>query len=54
MGASWNMLMIGKFRSFVGKPNPIDATKLGFLGRLFSLILVCSYLRCLLQQSTAS
>ena len=40
MGASWNMLMIGKFRSFVGKPNPIDATKLGFLGRLFSLILV--------------
>ena len=35
MGASWNMLMIGKFRSFIGKPNPIDAEKLGFVGRLF-------------------
>ena len=40
MGASWNMLMIGKFRSFLGRPNPIDATKLTFVGRLFSLILV--------------
>ena len=40
MGASWNMLMIGKFRSFIGKPNPIDAEKLGFVGRLFSFILV--------------
>ncbi len=40
MGASWNMLMIGKFRSFIGKPNPIDAEKLGFVGRIFSFILV--------------
>jgi len=40
MGASWNMLMIGKFRSFIGRPNPIDAKKLGFVGRIFSFVLV--------------
>ena len=29
MGASWNMLMIGKFRSWLGKENPIDPEKHG-------------------------
>lgn len=40
MGASWNMLMIGKFRTWLGKPNPIDAKKLGFVGRAFAFILI--------------
>ena len=40
MGASWNMLMIGKFRTWLGRPNPIDADKLGFVGRTFSFILI--------------
>ena len=40
MGASWNMLMIGKFRTWLGRPNPIDAQKLGFLGRTFAFILM--------------
>ncbi|MGB0801574.1 MAG: tetratricopeptide repeat protein [Candidatus Poseidoniaceae archaeon] len=40
MGASWNMLMIGKFRTWLGKPNPIDAKKLGFVGRAFAFILM--------------
>lgn len=40
MGASWNMLMIGKVRTWLGKPNPIDAKKLGFVGRAFAFILI--------------
>lgn len=40
MGASWNMLMIGKFRTWLGRPNPIDAKKLGFVGRAFAFILI--------------
>ncbi len=40
MGASWNMLMVGKFRTWLGRPNPIDAEKLGFVGRAFAFILV--------------
>jgi hypothetical protein len=40
MGASWNMLMVGKFRTWLGKPNPIDAKKLGFVGRSFAFILM--------------
>ena len=40
MGASWNMLMVGKFRTWLGKPNPIDAKKLGFIGRSFAFILI--------------
>ena len=40
MGASWNMLMIGKFRSWLGKKNPIDPDKLGFVGRSFSFVLL--------------
>ena len=40
MGASWNMLMIGKFRTWLGRPNPIDAEKLGFVGRAFAFILM--------------
>ena len=40
MGASWNMLMVGKFRTWLGKPNPIDAKKLGFIGRAFAFILM--------------
>ena len=27
----WNMLMVGKFRTWLGRPNPIDAKKLGSL-----------------------
>ena len=40
MGASWNMLMIGKFRTWLGRPNPIDAKKLGLVGRSFAFILI--------------
>ena len=40
MGASWNMLLISKWRTTRGKANPIDPDKNGFLGRLFSFILV--------------
>ena len=40
MGASWNMLIVGKFRTWLGKPNPIDAKKLGFVGRAFAFILL--------------
>ena len=40
MGASWNMLIIGKFRTWLGRPNPIDAKKLGFVGRAFAFILI--------------
>ena len=40
MGASWNMLMISKYRSWLGRSNPIDPDKLGFVGRMFSLILI--------------
>ena len=40
MGASWNMLIIGKFRTWLGRPNPIDAKKLGFIGRAFAFILI--------------
>ncbi|MBT4067054.1 MAG: tetratricopeptide repeat protein [Euryarchaeota archaeon] len=40
MGASWNMLVIGKVRTWLGKPNPIDAKKLGFVGRAFAFILI--------------
>ena len=40
MGASWNMLIINKWRTSNGKPNPIDPDKPRFLNRLFSLVLV--------------
>ena len=40
MGASWNMLIINKWRTANGRPNPIDPNMPGFLNRLFSLILV--------------
>lgn len=40
MGASWNMLIINKWRTSNGRPNPIDPDKPGFLNRLFSLLLV--------------
>jgi hypothetical protein len=40
MGASWNMLLISKWRTSRGRANPIDPEKNGFLGRLFSFILV--------------
>lgn len=40
MGASWNMLLINKWRTANGRPNPIDPDKTGFVSRLFSLILV--------------
>ena len=40
MGASWNMLLINKWRTTRGRVNPIDPEKNGFIGRLFSFILV--------------
>ena len=40
MGASWNMLLIGKYRSWLGRPNPIDPDKLNPLSRFFSFILI--------------
>lgn len=40
MGASWNMLLINKWRTTRGRPNPIDPDKSGIIGRLFSFILV--------------
>ncbi|MDE0557851.1 MAG: tetratricopeptide repeat protein [Candidatus Poseidoniaceae archaeon] len=40
MGASWNMLLINKWRTANGRPNPIDPDKAGLVSRLFSLILV--------------
>ena len=40
MGASWNMLLIGKWRTSNGKRNPIDPDKPRFFNRLFSLLLV--------------
>ena len=40
MGASWNMLIINKWRTANGRPNPIDPEKPGFFNRLFSLLLV--------------
>lgn len=40
MGASWNMLLINKWRTTRGRVNPIDPDKNGFVGRLFSFILV--------------
>ncbi|MBL6748662.1 MAG: hypothetical protein ISP85_06725, partial [Candidatus Poseidonia sp.] len=36
MGASWNMLLINKWRTTRGRLNPIDPEKNGFIGRLFS------------------
>jgi len=40
MGASWNMLLINKWRTTRGRANPIDPDKNRFVGRLFSLLLV--------------
>ena len=40
MGASWNMLIINKWRTANGRANPIDPAKPKFFNRLFSLLLV--------------
>lgn len=40
MGASWNMLLINKWRTANGVANPIDPDRASFITRLFSLILV--------------
>ncbi len=40
MGASWNMLIINKWRTANGRANPIDPAKPKFFNRLFSLVLV--------------
>ena len=40
MGASWNMLLINKWRTARGRKNPIDPDKNGIIGRLFSFLLV--------------
>mgnify|MGYP006227639303 FL=1 len=40
MGASWNMLLVNKWRTANGRKNPIDPDKPSFVNRLFSLLLV--------------
>lgn len=40
LGASWNMLLINKWRTSRGRPNPIDPERAGFIGRVFSFLLV--------------
>ena len=40
MGASWNMLLVNKWRTANGRKNPIDPDKPSFINRLFSLLLV--------------
>ena len=40
LGASWNMLLLSKWRSVRGKETPINPDKPGFLGRISALILV--------------
>ncbi len=40
MGASWNMLLLNKWRTARGRRNPIDPDKPSFVNRLFSLLLV--------------
>lgn len=40
MGASWNMLLLNKWRTARGRRNPIDPDQPSFVNRLFSLILV--------------
>ena len=40
MGASWNMLLVNKWRTANGRRNPIDPDKPSFINRLFSLLLV--------------
>ena len=40
MGASWNMILINKWRTANGRANPIDPDKPRFVNRVFSLILV--------------
>lgn len=40
MGASWNMLLINKWRTARGRKNPIDPDKNGLIGRVFSFLLV--------------
>ncbi len=40
LGASWNMILINKWRTANGRPNPIDPDKPRFVNRLFSLLLV--------------
>jgi hypothetical protein len=40
MGASWNMLLLNKWRTAKGRRNPIDPDRPSFVNRLFSLLLV--------------
>lgn len=40
LGASWNMLLLSKWRSVRGKQTPINPDKPGFFGRISALILV--------------
>ena len=40
MGASWNMLLLNKWRTARGRRNPIDPDQPSFVNRLFSLLLV--------------
>lgn len=40
LGASWNMLLLSKWRSVRGKSTPINPDKPGVLGRISALILV--------------
>ena len=40
IGASWNMLLLNKWRTARGRRNPIDPDRPSFVNRLFSLLLV--------------
>ena len=40
MGASWNMLLLNKWRTANGRRNPLDPDRPSFVNRLFSLLLV--------------
>ena len=40
LGASWNMLLLSKWRSVRGRQTPINPDKPGFFGRISALILV--------------
>jgi len=40
MGASWNVLLLNKWRSFRGRTTPIDPSRPGFIGRIAAVVLV--------------
>lgn len=40
MGASWNVLLLSKWRSFRGRTTPIDPSRPKFVGRIAAIVLV--------------